>query len=149
MSGTAMDGGLIELTAAEIIRTGGWNAKYARVLLIEHDGDFGLVLVDGNGDGAELELECWQRDADGRWHGGSSSGHGPLDRLPSEQAWDAGPFVAALGLVRPAAGIVVEYGGRFYRRRGNEFGVWGFIHSAESARRGELPAVTLAEAPPG
>jgi hypothetical protein len=63
--------------------------------------------------------------------------------------WIAGPFVAALGLVRPAAGIVVEYGGRFYRRRGNEFGVWGFIHSAESARRGELPAVTLAEAPPG
>ena len=81
-----MDDGIGELSAAEIIRIGGWNPRYARVLLIEHDHDFAVVLVDGNGDGAELELEYWQRDADGLWHGGSSSGHGPLDRLRPRRA---------------------------------------------------------------
>jgi hypothetical protein len=149
MSGAAMDGGIGELSAADIVRAGGWHAKYARVPLIEHDGDLALVLIDGNGDGAELELEYWQRDADGRWRGGSTSGHGQLDRLPFEQTWDAGLFVAALGRVRPEVGVVIEYGGRFYRRRGNEFGIWGFIHPADSARPGELPGMTIAEAPPG
>jgi hypothetical protein len=149
MSGTVMDDGIGELSAAEIIRIGGWHPKYARVLLIEHDGDYAVVLVDGNGDGAELELEYWQRDADDLWHAGSSSGHGPLDRLRAAQSWDAGPFVAALGRVRPSAQVSVEYAGRVYRRQGNEFGAWGFIHVADSARRGELPAVTIAEAPPG
>ena len=144
-----MDDGIGELTAAEIIRIGGWHPKYARVLLIEHDRHYAVVLVDGNGDGAELELEYWQRDADGLWHAGSSSGHGPLEHLPLAQSWDAGPFVAALGRVRPSAEVSVEYGGRVYRRHGNEFGAWGFVHAADSARRGELPAVTIPEAPPG
>jgi hypothetical protein len=147
MSGPVMDDGIGELSAAEIIRIGGWHPKYVRVLLIEHDGDYAVVLVDGNGDGAELELEYWQRDAD-LWHATSSSGHGPLDRLRAAQSWAAGPFVAALGRVLPSAQVSVEYAGRAYRRQGNEFGVWGFIHVADSARRGELPAVTIAEAPP-
>jgi hypothetical protein len=149
MSGTAMDDGIGELSTAEIIRIGGWHPMYARVLLVEHHGEFGLVLVDGNGDGAELELEYWLRDADGLWHGGSTSGHGPLDRLPLAQSWDAGLFVAALGRVRPGAEVSVEYDGRVYGRQGNEFGTWGFIHAADSARPGELPTVTIAEPPPG
>jgi hypothetical protein len=149
MDGAAMDDGIGELSAVEIILAGGWNAKYARMPLAEQDGDLGLVLIDGNGDGAELELEYWLRDADGLWRGGSTSGHGQLDDLPSAQSWDAGDFVAALGRVRPSAEVSVEYGGRVYRRRGNEFGTWGFIHRADSARPGELPAVTIGEAPPG
>jgi hypothetical protein len=149
MSGTVMADGIGELSAAEIIRIGGWHPRYARVLLIEHDHDFAVVLVDGNGDGAELELEYWQRDADGRWHAGSSSGHGSLDRLRVAQIWDAGPFVAALGRVGRSAEVSVEYAGRVYRLEGNEFGAWGFIHAADSARRGELPAVTVAETAPG
>jgi hypothetical protein len=152
MDGAAMDGavtddGIGDLSATALIGAGGWNAKYARVLLIEQDGDLGLVLIDGNGDGAELELEYWQRDADRRWRGGSTSGHGQLDDLPSAQSWDAGDFVAALGRVRPSAEVSVEYGGRVYRRRGNEFGIWGFIHPADSTHPGEMPAVTMGEAP--
>ncbi len=73
-----MDDGMAELSAEAIIRTSGWHPGYARVLLIEQAGDFAVVLVDGNGDGAELELEYWQRDADGLWRGGSSSGYGSL-----------------------------------------------------------------------
>jgi hypothetical protein len=137
-----MDDAIRELSADAVIRIGGWHPGYARVLLIEHDEHDAVVLVDGNGDGAELELEYWHRESDGLWRGGSTSGHGPLDFLPSSQSWDAGPFVAALGRVAPATEVSVQYGGRTYHRTANEFGIWGLIHAAESARAGELPEVT-------
>jgi len=130
------------LSEDAIIRHGGWHPRYARVLLIEHDGADAVVLVDGNGDGAELELEYWHRDADGTWSGGSTSGHGPLDFLPSSQSWDAGEFVVALGRVAPATEVAVEYGDHTYHRMANEFGIWGLIHAADSSRTGELPEVT-------
>jgi hypothetical protein len=137
-----MDDAILDLSADAIIRAGGWHPRYARVLLIEHDEDDALVLVDGNGDGAELELEYWHRDTDGGWGGGSTSGHGSLDFMPPSESWDAGVFVAALGRVAPATAVTVEYGGHAYHRRANEFGVWGLIHAAHSARPGELPEVT-------
>jgi hypothetical protein len=137
-----MDDGIRDLSADAIIRVGGWHPRYARVLLIEHDEGDALVLVDGNGDGAELELEYWHRDVDGTWSGGSTGGHGPLDFLPSSEVWDAGEFVVALGRVAPATDVLVEYGGHNYHRTANEFGVWGLIHAADSARTGELPEVT-------
>jgi hypothetical protein len=130
------------LTEHAIIRQGGWHPRYARVLLIEHDEDDALVLVDGNGDGAELELEYWHRDADGTWSGGSTGGHGPLDFLPSSESWDAGEFVVALGRVASATEVTVEYSSHSYQRTANEFGIWGFIHASDSARPGELPEVT-------
>jgi hypothetical protein len=111
-----MDDAIGDLTADALIAAGGWDPKYARVLLIEHDGHDAVVLIDGNGDGAELELEYWQREADGIRHGGSSSGHGALVYLPAAQSWHAGPFVAAVGRTDPAAEVAVEYGGRVYGR---------------------------------
>ena len=130
------------LSEDAVIRTGGWHPRYARVLLIEHDEHDAIVLVDGNGDGAELELEYWHRDVDGTWGGGSTGGHGPLEFLPSSEAWDAGEFVAALGRVAPGTEVTVEYGGHAYHRTANEFGVWGLIHQADSARPRELPEAT-------
>ena len=73
-----VDEAIRELSADAIISAGGWHPRYARVLLIERDDDAAMMLVDGNGDGAELELEYWHRDVDGAWHGGSCGGHGPL-----------------------------------------------------------------------
>ena len=137
-----MDDAIRELSADSIVSAGGWHPRYARVLLIEHDDDDALVLVDGNGDGAELELEYWHRDADGSWLGGSTGGHGSLDSLPSTQSWDAGHFVCALGRVAPGTDVTVEYGGHAYHRAANEFGVWGLIRPADSPRPGDLPAVT-------
>jgi hypothetical protein len=137
-----MDDGIRDLSAGAIISVGGWHPRYARVLLIEHDDDDAVVLVDGNGDGAELELEYWHRDVDGTWGGGSTSGHGPLEFIASSESWDAGDFVVALGRVAPATKVTVEYGGHAYHRTANEFGVWGLIHPADSARPGELPEVT-------
>jgi hypothetical protein len=130
-------------SAQTIILTGGWHPRYARVLLVEHDGDRALVLVDGNGDGAELELEYWVRGAEGVWQGGSTSGHGALDYMASVQSWSAVDFVVALGRTKPGADIDVQYGGAVYRRRANEFGLWGFIHRANSSRPDETPTVTM------
>ncbi len=136
-----MDDATSELSAEALIRLGGWHPAYARVLFIEHDGDHAVALIDGNGDGAELEIEYWSRESDGLWRGGSSSGDGPLDQLAAVQSRDAGEFVAAVGRVKPGAAVSLEYGGRTYRRVASELGVWGFIHAADSPLPGELPSV--------
>ena len=142
-----MDDAIRELAAEDIIRVGGWHPRYARVLLIEHDGHDAIVLIDGNGDGAELELEYWHHEGDGFWHGGSTSGYGPLDGLPAATTWDAGPFVAAVGRVEPGAEVSLEYDGRVYCRRASETGVWGFVHASDSACPGDRPAVTTVVPP--
>ncbi len=144
-----MDDAIGELTAHALIAAGGWSPAYARVLLIEHDGHDAVILIDGNGDGAELELEYWQREADGIWHGGSTSGHGALDDLPAAQSWHAELFVGAVGRADPAAEVGVEYGGQVYRRRANEFGIWGFVHAPDSTDPREVPTVTAIAPPPG
>ena len=136
-----MDDAISELSAEALIRSGGWHPDYARVLLIEHDDNDALILIDGNGDGAELELEYWHRDSDGFWRGGSTSGHGPLDKLRRSQTWNAGEFVAALGRVEPGANVSLVYARQIYLRRASEHGVWGFIHAAGSARADDLPAL--------
>ncbi len=143
-----MDDAVRELSGEAVVRAGGWHPKYARALLVEQDGDLALVLIDGNGDGAELEVEYWERDADGLWRGGSSSGHGQLDSLPDAQSWNAGPFVAALGRAKPGAQVSVGYGGHVYRRHANEHGIWGFLHAADYARPDELPIQVAVEPPP-
>ncbi len=74
------------LTAERVIAVGGWHPRYARVLAIATDGDYGFALVDGNGDGAELEEEILIF-AEGAWGGRSSSGAGPLDHLGSLHTW--------------------------------------------------------------
>jgi hypothetical protein len=141
----AIDGGL---SAELVVRSGGWHPRYARVLLIEQSGDSALVLVDGNGDGAELELEYWHRDTDGTWEGGATSGHGALTWLPSSDAWSTGELVCALGRGDPASLVSISYGGTTYSRHTNEFGLWGFIHDADSPHRGDLPTVTAAQSRP-
>jgi hypothetical protein len=67
--------------------------------MIAVDEDVAIALVDGNGDGAELEMEYWFKE-DGKWRAGQSGGHGPLDSL-SISRWDAGPMVCAVGPAVP------------------------------------------------
>lgn len=70
-----------ELTEAAVIADGGWHSRYARVLLVHQFGDQAIVLVDGNGDGAEVEYEHWFLGSGG-WVGGSSQGIGSLGHRP-------------------------------------------------------------------
>jgi hypothetical protein len=64
------------LTEDEVIASGAWHPRYARVLAMAGDGDYGLAIVGGNGDGAELEAETWEWDGE-RWTGSGSAGVGP------------------------------------------------------------------------
>ena len=138
-----MDGEISELSAEAIVRAGGWDPRYARALLVAQDADHALALIDGNGDGAELELEYWTRDTGSGWHGGASSGFGAPDAMPAAQSWNAGDVVAAVGKSEPDAEVSIRYGGRSYRRQAGQSGVWGFIHAADSARADELPVATV------
>jgi hypothetical protein len=129
------------LSPEAVLREGGWNPVFARVLLIEEHDGHAVVLVDGNGDGAELELEYWVREDDGRWAGGSSSGHSGLGDLGRAETWADGTHVFALGKVGPGTRIRLSYAGKTYSREAGESGVWGFIAPADPRFPGELPIV--------
>jgi hypothetical protein len=134
------DGASAALSPETVIRRGGWNPRYARVLLIEHDDDQALILIDGNGDGAELEVEYWHHDHGG-WHPGATSGYGPLASMAPANTWHAGDFVCALGRGSPGSNVRIAYGESIHSRTVNHFGVWGFVHEADSPHRGALPEV--------
>ena len=126
------------LSEDAVIQLGGWDRRFARVLLIEQSGEYALVLVDGNGDGAELEVEYW-RDGGGSWHCEASSGFLALGSLTSAETWNTGEYVCAVGRVAPGSVVGITYGDHAYSRQANEFGVWGFVHETDSPHTGELP----------
>jgi hypothetical protein len=129
------------LSTEIVLREGGWNRNFARVLLIEeHDGQ-AVVLVDGNGDGAELELEFWTREDAGGWVFRSSSGYSGLGSLGPADTWNTGTYVIALGKVAPGAEVRFSYAGDNLSRRANDFGVWGFIAPADPESPEELPVI--------
>jgi hypothetical protein len=68
------------LIAQEVLARGGWHPRYARVLAVVSDGDYGFAVVDGNGDGAELDTEIWRWNGAG-WDRAGSSGAGPLSTM--------------------------------------------------------------------
>lgn len=127
------------LTGDLVISTGGWHPAYARVILIVADEDVAFVLVDGNGDGSELEMEYWHKDADD-WIGGQSSGYGALDSL-STVTWDAGPMVCAIGRGAPGEAVLIRYDDSTYECQVNHFGIWGFVRKTDDWFTGRLPEV--------
>jgi hypothetical protein len=119
------------LTEDLVIATGGWNPAFARVVLIVADEDVAIVIVDGNGDGAELELEYWDKGADG-WVGGQSNGYGSLGWATHEMnRWDAGPMVCAIGGGAPGETVRIGYDGQICECTVNQFGIWGFVRKVE------------------
>lgn len=119
------------LTEDLVISTGGWNPAFARVVLIVADEDVAIVLVDGNGDGAELEMEYWNKDVHG-WLGGQSNGYGSLGwATGSINRWDAGPMVCAVGGGDPGEIVRIGYDGKVCECTVNQFGLWGFVRKVE------------------
>jgi hypothetical protein len=115
------------LTSAEVIADGGWHPRYARVLAIASDGDYGFALVDGNGDGAELEAEAWIWD-DGTWSGAGSFGAGPLDNLGSVRtAGHLGPAYFAYGSAPGRQTITIGFDGHHHQVPVSRDGAWAFI----------------------
>jgi len=120
-----------DLTEDLVISTGGWHPAYARVVLLVADEDVAIALVDGNGDGSELEMEYWFKDANG-WAGGQSSGEGPLGTMRWTNRWDAGPMVCAVGKGVPGESVRLRYEGEVCECTINQFGLWGFVRKVEN-----------------
>lgn len=120
-----------------VLARGGWHPAFARVLLVEQSGDRALVLVDGNGDGAELEVEYWRRGS--QWEELASSGYGPLASVEPFNSWRPDGFVCAVGRISPGEAILIDYAGSAHRRLANQFGLWGFIQEASLEALDELP----------
>src|SRR5258706_3955018 len=71
------------LAEEEVLAHGGWHPRYARVLAVASDGDYGdygFAVVDGNADSADLEGEMWRLDC-GNCDGAGASGAGLLATL--------------------------------------------------------------------
>lgn len=116
------------LTEQTVIEQGGWHPRYARVLVIQEVGaEDAVVVVDGNGDGAELELEHWLL-TDAGWLSGSSQGIGPLDddRRLLTSGWYGGAGYA-LGVAAAGETVAVEWDDQARQATANAFGVWSCI----------------------
>jgi hypothetical protein len=115
------------LTEADVIAHGGWHPRYARVLALASDGDHGFAVVDGNGDGAELEQELWSWD-EGVWVSGISSGAGPLEHLESICAGgEHGAARFAYGRAPGRRSVKISFGGRVHEVPVGRDGIWAFI----------------------
>jgi hypothetical protein len=115
------------LTEEQVIAQGGWHPRYARTVAIAADGDYGLALVDGNGDGAELENEIWLF-SDGAWVGGPSSGAGPLEYLRSLTTWWPVKNVCfAFGGAPGRSSVTLSLAGQQYDVPVSRSGAWAFV----------------------
>lgn len=129
------------LSPQEVLSLGGWHPGYARVLIAASDGDYGFALVDGNGDGAELEEELWMWE-DGHWDGASSSGAGPLDHLGRLVAGErVGDAFFAYGSAPGCDVVTIQFEHHRYEVPVTPLGVWGFIKVAADPRRCGLPGL--------
>jgi hypothetical protein len=126
------------LTPDDVLASGGWHPRYVRVLAVASDGDYGIAVVDGNGDGAELEEEAWLWD-DGRWTPGSSSGTGPLDTLGTIQTGgEVGDAAYAFGRAPGRRSVTISFGGQTFEVPVGPHDVWAFI----KAGHGPAPRLT-------
>jgi hypothetical protein len=115
------------LTEQHVIARGGWHPRYARVLATASDGDYGFALVDGNGDGAELEAETWIWQ-DGSWVSAGSSGVGPLGHLgPRQTGGQIGDAYFTYGSAPGRQSISIDFDGRRHQVPVSRHGVWAFI----------------------
>jgi len=137
-----MAAGHSPLTAAKVIATGGWHPGYARVIALSSDDGYGFALVDGNGDGAELEAEAWIL-RDGAWHGSTTSGAGPLDGVGpirtggqfGDNAW------FAYGSAPGRDTVTITFDGKLHLVPVGEHGVWAFIAARPGRSGRDVPVL--------
>lgn len=129
------------LTAQEVLAHGGWHPRYARVLAVASDGDYGFALVDGNGDGAELEAELREWDS-GSWHHAGSSGAGPPDNPgPERTGGQIGDTCFAYGSAPGRKSITISFDGRLHDIPVSPHGVWALIKVRTGPHGHELPSL--------
>ena len=130
------------LTGQEVLAHGGWHPRYARVLAVASDGDYGFAVVDGNGDGAELETEAWQWD-NGTWNGAGSSGAGPLSNLePLHTGGQIGDACFAYGSAPAHQPVTISFDGHHHNVPVSQHGVWAFIKIRTDPHSHGFPSLT-------
>jgi hypothetical protein len=112
------------LDAESVIQAGGWDPRYARVLAIATVDDIAAALIDTNGDGADIDLDQYERVGDGDWQENISGAVG-------DEGVSWSPRIAATwGQAAPGETVEIE----FLRRRSalvtSETGWWLFIGPA-------------------
>jgi hypothetical protein len=130
------------LSEDEVLARGGWHPRYARVLGVASDGDYGFALVDGNGDGAELEAETWQWHS-GNWDAAGSSGAGPLDELgPVQTGGDIDRAYFAYGSAQGRQSVIINFDGDLHQVPVSRHGIWAFIKIRTDPHGNGFPAPT-------
>lgn len=113
-----------ELDAETAISAGGWDARYAVTLVVAWAGGMSAALIDTNGDEADIDLDQYERGADGHWHGTVSGSAGDVGT-----SWT--PRLAATwGRAVPGAQVDVEYLGHRHSVIASASGWWLFIAPA-------------------
>jgi hypothetical protein len=122
------------LTETPVIANGGWHPRYARDLAIATDGDWGLAIVDGNGDGAELEAASWNYNGD-TWTPSSSSWAGPPDLTTPRIQGDGADYGEtstsqfAHGVAPQHDHITISFNGHEHQVPVSSHGVWAFVEA--------------------
>ena len=83
-----------------------------------------IVLVDGNGDGSEVEREQWYL-TEGGWVPGSSGGMGSFDRRALWTWGTTGGTGYVIGCAEPGQSVAVEWMDAEQRATANDVGIWG------------------------
>lgn len=111
-----------ELDDCFVISAGGWDPRIAVTLAVASYQGVGTALIDTNGDERDIDLDIYERDADGFWQGVSSSGGGGEfggffpDRI-----------AVCSGRTKPGLVVDIEYSGQRHSVRASASGWWLFV----------------------
>ena len=118
------DVGMEELDAESAISAGGWDARYAVTLAVASQGDIAAALIDANGDGADIDLDEYERGADGHWQGLGSG------NVAERGAYWSYRIASTWGQADPGAHVEIEYLGHSHSVVASRSGWWLFIGPA-------------------
>ncbi|BEP16433.1 hypothetical protein acdb102_47440 [Acidothermaceae bacterium B102] len=128
---------VVDLDAATVLRLGGWNPRYVRVLFIAQSGDVAIALVDADSD---TNLDVLERDGGGEWQAGSSGsvndeGPGMID-----------PAAYDYGHAPPGTQVTVDYLDATYLVEADANGWWAFLaeydHERDEQPRARRPGAS-------
>lgn len=106
-----------ELDGRLVLSAGGWDPRYAVTLAVASQGDVGAALIDSNGDGADIDLDVYERDAEGVWQGVGCAGTAFLsDRV-----------AVISGRAEPGLIVDIEYAGQRSSIVASAKGWWLFV----------------------
>ncbi len=115
-----------ELDDRFVISAGGWDPRYAVTLAVATYQGVGAALIDTNGDERDVDLDIYERDADGVWQAGSSSGgSGESGGFLSDR------MAVCSGRTGPGWVVDIEYSGQRHSVRASAMGWWLFVTVAD------------------